>query len=309
MSVETRPEVFVSAFQCSDQCADGHQADGGEECHYRVAWAINPHMRVGAVNPVRARAQLSHFHNELRAAGARVVELPFVHGAYDSVFAKDSALLTLKRGQRRALLARPRCHERRVEQLARGEILRAHGFTVADAPEPFFEGGDVVVAPDVSELFLGYGFRSDPRAAPALAEHLQCVVRPLRLVHPLLYHLDMALALLSDGTALLCREAFDDEALATLHASPAIARVVQVPLIEALSFALNLVEIGGSVLADGNSPAVERALAQSELTLRKVDLSEFRLAGGSAACLVAVVHEPRDAGAIDTRDVVTPMSA
>ncbi|MDB4971131.1 MAG: amidinotransferase family protein [Myxococcales bacterium] len=282
------PDIVMSAVGC----VEGHREREGNSCHYRVAWAINPHMRIGAASPMRARLQLGRFAQELRAAGASLVELPFVHGAFDSVFAKDSALLTERDGIRRALLARPRRRERQREQRARKEALAARGFVVADAPGACFEGGDVVVAPDVEELFLGYGFRSERRAARALERHMSCPVRSLRLVHPLLYHLDLALAVLSDGTALVCREAFDEAGLASLQASPAIERIVFVPLAEALSFALNLVEIGDRVIADGHSPTMARALAESGRTLRSVELSEFRLAGGSAACLVAVVHQP-----------------
>ena len=304
MSSGSGPDVVVSAIEC----VEGHGRPRGKECHYRIAWSINPHMRVGAASPMRARAQLGRFAHELRVAGARLIEVPFVHGAYDSVFAKDSALLTVRNGERRALLAHPRCHQRRVEQRARRQMLAAQGFAVADAPGPFFEGGDVVVAPGVRELFLGHGFRSERRAARALERHAECPVRPLRLRHPLLYHLDMALALLSDGTALVCREAFDAASLASLEASAAIRRLVCVPLAEALSFALNLVEIGDRVLADGDSPTVATALEASGRSLRRVDLSEFRLAGGSAACLCAIVHQPR-AAAAQPIDQATSLSA
>ncbi|MCA1664275.1 MAG: amidinotransferase [Myxococcales bacterium] len=275
-------------------CVDCHSEDA-DECHYRVAWSINPHMRIGAVCPVRARAQLTHYARALRAAGARVVELPFVHGAYDSVFAKDSAILFERNGERHALIARPRCRQRGVEQRARHDVLAAHGFVVAPPPAAFLEGGDVVVAPDDRELFVGYGFRSERRALRYLERFADRRATPLRLCNPLLYHLDMALALLADGSALACREAFDAESFSRLESSPAIRRLVTVPLSEALTFALNLVEVGGRVLMDGESPTVTRAVKESGLSIERVDLSEFRLAGGSAACLVATVHRPQAA--------------
>src|SRR4051812_19864693 len=69
--------LVVSAVACSTPCSDPRG------CEYAVAWAINPHMRVGASDFARAAAQ----HAALRAAiareGAELVELPFIHGAFD----------------------------------------------------------------------------------------------------------------------------------------------------------------------------------------------------------------------------------
>src|SRR5689334_21168372 len=87
-------------------CAADHLR--GARCAYRVAWSINPHMRVGAADPRRARAQHRALRDALVREGARLVDLPFVHGAYDSVFAKDNAVLAGGAGAQnapRALLA------------------------------------------------------------------------------------------------------------------------------------------------------------------------------------------------------------
>ncbi|MEI4878475.1 hypothetical protein, partial [Klebsiella pneumoniae] len=86
----------VSALACTDHAVE-------DDCRYQVAWQINPHMEVGAVDFSRAHAQHEAYKATLARLGAEVVELPFVHGAFDSVFAKDPALLVERRGVRRAL--------------------------------------------------------------------------------------------------------------------------------------------------------------------------------------------------------------
>jgi len=63
-------------------------------------------MQVGAANPARAEAQHTRFVRALERAGAQVLRLPFVHGAFDSVFAKDSAVLHTRGRTFRALLSR-----------------------------------------------------------------------------------------------------------------------------------------------------------------------------------------------------------
>src|SRR5688572_5310837 len=82
------------------------------DCTYRIAWSINPHMVIGAVDPQRAIVQHAGLLRTVRALGAEVETVPFVHGAFDSVFAKDNALYTSTNGLTHALLSQPRYAER-----------------------------------------------------------------------------------------------------------------------------------------------------------------------------------------------------
>ncbi|HEU4533444.1 MAG TPA: arginine deiminase-related protein, partial [Polyangiaceae bacterium] len=295
-SVTSRPQFAVSAPRCD------RPHDRPDECAYRVAWAINPHMRVGSTQACHAERQHARFCDALARAGASVVELPFVHGAYDCVFAKDSAVLLERGGARRALLASPRHDERRREQAERAEALGRLGFEVEAAPPVPFEGGDVVMLPGCRGALLGHGFRSSPAAAAALERFLGAPVVALALRDPHLYHLDTALAVLDDGTALLCRDAFDADSLRRLERAPGVTRLVDVGRDEALRFGLNLVEIGRRVVLGSASPRAAFLLRSLGREPVVVNLDQFQNAGGSAACLVARVHQ---AGAV----AVTPTTA
>lgn len=194
------------------RCRDEH--DELDACSYRIAWAINPHMRPGEADPVRAIAQHRTLVTELRRAGATVVVLPFVHSAFDSVFVKDNALL-LGGPEPIAVLSRFADHRRQAEQEARARAISELGFRViASSPHPL-EGGDLIRLAD-GTTFLGHGFRSANLAAKSLEAVLSAEVVPLELIDPWLYHLDTALAALSDGTVLCCREAFTETSLALL---------------------------------------------------------------------------------------------
>jgi len=272
-------------------------------CTYRVEWAINPHMQVGAACPEKAFAQHAAFVETLRAAGAVVEELPFVHGAFDSVFAKDSALVVQRpSGTVEALLAHPRHAERRAEQLARALALFDLGVHVTAPPRSTLEGGDIVVLPRARGAFLGHGFRSCETVRHELEAFLQREVTCLELCDPRLYHLDMVLSVLDDGTALVCEEALSPAAMRTLAGHPAITSLVRVPLEEALRFGVNLVQVGRTVVLAGDSPTVEAALNARGLRVARVVLDEFHLAGGSAACLSARVHRQATATAATTHD-------
>ena len=183
----------VSRIRCHAEC----RALVSNDCAYRVAWKINPHMRVGASCFARAQDQHAALLEALRSAGASVVALPFVHGRFDSVFVKDNAVLIERAGERRALMTRPRHSERALEQERRAATFAANGFSVERARGAHFEGGDVVMLREGA--ILGVGPRSSPEAARELSQLLARPVVTVELCDPFLYHLDTALTVLADG--------------------------------------------------------------------------------------------------------------
>lgn len=247
-------------------------------------------MRIGAVRPERAVREHAAFVRALRALGAEVREVPFVHGSFDSVFSKDSAVLVARARSVTALLARPRYPVRGAEQASRSRALAAIGVRVAGQASVPLEGGDVVMAPGARGAFLGHGFRSDARAARDLERFLERTVTCVELRDPRLYHLDMALSVLDDGTALLCEEALTTEARRAVARHPAVRRVIAVPRSEALGFGTNVVQVGRTVVCAADAPATKAALTDAGYRVRRLRLDQFHLAGGSAACLVARVH-------------------
>jgi N-dimethylarginine dimethylaminohydrolase len=246
-------------------------------------------MQIGAANPARACAQHSALARALRVCGARVLRLPFIHGAFDSVFMKDSAILLDSHGQLRALPTTFRHGVRRVETKARSQQLARAGFTVARPLPTPLEGGDVQPVGHRGLALLGHGVRSERASTTGLAYFLGCEVVPLELRDPELFHLDVALSVLSDDTLVYCRDAFTPASQRALEALR-FKRMVDVPLAEARRFSLNIVEVRGAIVT-GTASAEMTALWQS-LGRRVVisPLDQFQLAGGSAACLVARVQ-------------------
>jgi phenylacetate-CoA ligase len=290
------PTLAVSALSCTD-----HEVE--EDCRYQVAWSINPHMLVGSVDYRMAAAQHEEFVSTLEYAGARVLRLPFVHGGHDSVFTKDSALLLERRGVKRALLARLRHPERQREETSRALFYERQGFeVVCQTHGPSWEGGDVVMLPSGTGMFLGHGPRSGRESAAWLEHHAGVPVWPLELHDPHLFHLDMALAILPDGTALVCDAAMTDASVRVLETTPAICRVIRVPREAALAFGLNLVAVGNTIISGARVPQIQTILHGLGYHTRIAPLDQFHLAGGSAACLVAAVHS--DPGAPALKPVV-----
>jgi N-dimethylarginine dimethylaminohydrolase len=295
---ETKPEVkpapalarqtfAVGAVQCA-------QHEASDVCRYQVAYSINPHMIIGAVDFAIASHQHAALMAVLAGSGVSIEHLPFVHGAYDSVFVKDPALLLTRGGQKRALLARLRYPERQRESAERARVLAHQGYEVVTGCESDWEGGDVIMLPSCEGMFLGYGLRSCREAAKWLERHADIEVMPIELRDPHLYHLDTALAVLPDGTTLVCPDALTREGLREVERARGLSRVMYVTRELALDFGLNLLTIGDTVVVGAYQPELQGLLASLGYRYHAVPLGQFHLAGGSAACLVAPVYRCRE---------------
>lgn len=295
MHRNSRPTFVLSAPCCPTSCHH-HQYHFqnklfNDNCVFQVAWAINPHMKIGAACPEKALQQHSSFTHALKEAGAQIITLPFVHGAYDSVFMKDSAILKRTARGTQALLTRPRHKERHVETQHRQHTLTQYGFQVCRQSYSPLEGGDVVIDPYAKKAFMGFGFRSSRKAVEDLQQFLGMEVIPLELKNPLFYHLDVALAILNDGTALACKEAFTDESWQTLQREMGRQSLIAVAEKDARHFGLNWVEVGNTIILGSFLPRLMEILKALGKKVRYTPLDQFQLAGGSAACLVSRVHE------------------
>jgi N-dimethylarginine dimethylaminohydrolase len=144
--------------------------------------------------------------------------------------------------------------------------------------------------PSAEGMFLGYGMRSRREAARWLERHADIEVMPIELRDRHLYHLDTALAVLPDGTALVCPDALTREGLRVVERARGISRVMYVTRELALGFGLNLVILGETVVVGAHHLELEGLLASVGYDCLVVPLGQFHLAGGSAACLVAPVY-------------------
>jgi N-dimethylarginine dimethylaminohydrolase len=285
------PAFVISASKCNHD--NSHPRDmirHERRCTFQVAWTINAHMKIGAVNTSQATDEHEAFRQTLRTAGARLYQVPFVHAAYDSVFIKDNAVLGRAGSKLTAFLANPKCEQRKSEQEERRRSLENIGFEIAGTASHSFEGGDLVFSRS-NEAFLGHGFRSSPLVASELSNFLRMSVTPFELQDPYFYHLDTALAILEDGTAFAYRGAFTPTAWRRLQTTASIKRLIPIPRDEALKFALNWVEIGDTVVIGSHVPKVVGLLESMGKKVQVTPLKQFQYAGGSAACLTARIHQ------------------
>lgn len=246
---------------------------------FRIEYAINPWMRrAGAVDGALAHAQWGQLAAVYVALGADVVTVEPCPGLPDMVFAADAGLA----GDGWVVPATFRHAERRREESHWRTTFEARDLEVLPLPRGVrFEGGDAVRIGE--RLLLGHGFRTDARAAAALAERTGLEVVAMHLADPWFFHLDMCCAALDAGTLLVARGVLAPDAETLLR--ELVPRVIDVPRTVACAFGCNVVVLGTDVVATTGAEPLRQPLADTGFTLRTIDVSEFVKAGGGVRCL------------------------
>ncbi|HEY7072933.1 MAG TPA: arginine deiminase-related protein [Acidimicrobiales bacterium] len=253
--------------------------------HFGVLYEINPWMSSEVtVDADQAAAQWDNLAATLRAAGAEVVEMEPRPEVPDLVFTANAGLVN---GDR-FVPSHFRHPERQPETEVNAAWFAGAGWQVDRLPADLDHEGAGDALPFTPEgghtvLLSGYSFRSDARAATALAELLGCAVRPIQLVDPRLYHLDLTFCPLDGRRALVAPLGWDG------YGRKVVEALVPEPLVltdeEALSFCANSVVVGTTVVMPVATPRVARRLEGWGFDVVECRVDEFLKAGGGCRCL------------------------
>ena len=134
-------------------------------------------------------------------------------------------------------------------------------------------------------LYIGYGFRTDLKALERAAKLLHCPVVALKLIDPSFYHLDTALSVLDQQTAIYAPEAFDKDSQQLLQRL--FPRLIRAPLNEAkLGFVTNgHCPDGKHFIVHEGSTTTNQAVKAAGFQVIERNTSEFMKAGGSVFCM------------------------
>lgn len=254
--------------------------------HFRVAYAINPFMDT-AVQPDlgRVRAEYDALVAAIETAGGSVETLEQRADSPDMVYAMNLGLFLETEVGPGVVLSHMRYPERREETESAAAWATKHGYRQwrigRDGVGAHFEAGDAF--PWRGELLVGHGFRTEELAVKHLATDLGVVARGLRLVHPGMYHLDLAFCPLDDDRAILCPEAFDPVSAARLF------ELVPEPLVisaeEAMTFCANAIVVDRTVIMPSCPSRVRALLEDWGFEVVVVEVTEYLKGGGAIRCL------------------------
>ncbi|HEY6415729.1 MAG TPA: arginine deiminase-related protein, partial [Acidimicrobiales bacterium] len=216
--------------------------------HFGVLYEINPWMsREVSVDPDRALAQWEGLVATLEAAGAEVVVMEPEADVPDLVFTANAGVVN--GGQ--FVPSHFRHPERRPETPINAAWFAKRGWRVDRLPAELDHEGAGDALPFTPEdgrpvLLSGYSFRSDAGAATQLSTLLKCPVRPIQLVDPRLYHVDLTFCPLDSRRAIVAPLGWD------AYGRKVVEALVPEPLVlsddETLSFCANSVVVGTTIV-------------------------------------------------------------
>ncbi|MFJ3046151.1 dimethylarginine dimethylaminohydrolase family protein [Herbaspirillum chlorophenolicum] len=260
--------------------------------HFEVSYVINPWMEgnVALGDQALAARQWQALRDGLRQV-AEVREMPSAAGLPDMVFTANGGLVL----EDKVVLSRFRHAERQGEEAHFAGWFAEQGLRVLRMPDAIaFEGaGDALLDRQSELLWMGYGHRTDVRAAPLIAGWLDIEVQSLQLADPRFYHLDTCFCPLEGGHVMYYPAAFDTASQKAIACRVPQQRRIVVGEQDALDFACNTVNAGRHVFLNRASPPLRAQLEDKGFEVHETPLSEFMKAGGAAKCLTLKLTEPR----------------
>jgi N-dimethylarginine dimethylaminohydrolase len=246
--------------------------------HFDVTYSINPWM-----NPAKptdaglAIAQWEWLRDLYLTLGHRVDLLEPREGLPDMVFSANGATTV----DGRVLVARFRHGQRAPESASYVDWFRRQGCSEVRQARWVNEGeGDYLVSGPW--VLAGSGFRTDPRAHAEAEGFFGRPVVGLKLVDPRFYHLDTALALLDDETAMYWPQAFAPESRKVLE--ELYPDAIKATEHDAAAFGLNAVSDGLHVVLPQSATGLIEQVRERGFEPIGADMSELIKAGGSVKC-------------------------
>jgi len=260
--------------------------------HFGVLYEINPWMhREVTVDPDRARTQWDRLVATLQEAGAAVEAMEPHPDVPDLVFTANAGLVNAAptTGAVGAFVPSNFRHpERQPETRVNAAWFGGRGWRVDPLPDGLDHEGAGDALPFTPEggrtvLLSGYSFRSDATAATELSRLLGCPVRPVQLVDPRLYHLDLTFCPLDGRRAIAAPLGWDAYGRKVVEAL--VPELLVLSDDEALSFCANSVVVDRTVVMPITPPRVGRQLEDWGFEVVECRVDEFLKAGGGCRCL------------------------
>jgi len=245
---------------------------------FDVSYRINPWMHPDAsVSQRLAMQQWTTLRQAFVDAGHVVDVIEPVEGLPDMVFAANGGVVV----DGRAVAARFRYQERAAESPAYEHWFAEAGLTSLGPTAAVNEGeGDLLVLGNV--VLAGTGFRTHLEAHAEISALLARPVVSLDLVDDRYYHLDTALAVLSEHEVAYFPEAFSRRSQVLLQDLFPGALVATAE--DAAAFGLNAVSDGRRVFLPAGATHLEHELADRGFEPHPIDVSELMKAGGGVKC-------------------------
>lgn len=231
------------------------------------------------------KAQLQHaiLQQTLSSSGAEVINIPELKGHPNSVFTRDTSLVT----PRGFIRLRMGLKKRREEEHWMAEHLQTLNIPEVGVilPPGTVEGGDVILAGNTA--FVGHSVRSNFTGIRHLSQILKTMDYEVRVFKVPLPHLHIGgmMSLIAPHTVLCCSGIFPPDYFKGFQ---------RVELPSRTSITGNVICLGeGELIVEKQNKQGAEKLEKEGFKVHSLDLSEFIKGQGGPTCLILpVVREP-----------------
>jgi N-dimethylarginine dimethylaminohydrolase len=260
--------------------------------YFRIEFKINPYMNPSdprkQVNKHKALSEWKSLYAAIKRLRVRIHLLNPEKGVPDMVFPADLGfIVNPKICKRSVILSNFKWPERQKETKYYEKYLKTQKYKPVRFPSTI--NYEINVRETDNFYLLGYGIRNDLEGIKIFKKYSDKPVYSLRLINPWFYHMSCALAILNNDTVLYYPAAFD------MNSNKLVKKLFKIKIIMTKSEAINLtgncIVINGRIIINDISRRLENIFDKLGLIWERVELDEFRKAGGAANCMVFVLSK------------------
>lgn len=264
--------------------------------YFEVNYSGNEFMKgnIGNTDKDKALLQWSNLKSIYENLGYSVVLINPAENLVDMVFTANQSLPFIdENSAKNVVLSKMKNEQRRNEVMFFKEFYENNGYKVHELSDSimYFESeGDCVIDYERRILFGGYGFRTQENVYDILKKITGFNVVKLKLVNPVLYHLDTCLSVLNSNTAVIAKSAFDESGLNALKSS--FENIILADENENMNYFVCNCHCpdGKNVIVQKGSSIFKKDVIKNGFNLIEVETGEFMKSGGSVFCMKNMIY-------------------
>ncbi|HMS34079.1 MAG TPA: arginine deiminase-related protein [Ignavibacteria bacterium] len=263
---------------------------------FEVNYSGNEFMKgnIDNVNKEKAMSQWTHLKSVYKDLGYEVVLIEPVKELVDMVFTANQSLPFLDaEGNKKVILSKMKNDQRKNEVKYFKDFYLRRDYAVIELPDEirYFESmGDCVIDYERNILFGGYGFRTEEKTYDFIANYTDFKIVKLKLINPVLYHLDTCFSIINSDTAVIQKSAFDETGLNSIKDS--FKTIIYAEEKENLDYFVCNCHCpdGKNVIVQRGSIKFIEDITKTGLNLIEVETGEFMKSGGSVFCMKIMIY-------------------
>jgi N-dimethylarginine dimethylaminohydrolase len=263
---------------------------------FEVNYSGNEFMKgnIDNVDKVKAMSQWSDLKNVYVKLGYEVLLIEPVKDLVDMVFTANQSLpFHDASGKKKVILSKMKNEQRKNEVKYFKDFYLKRDYEIIELPDDikYFESmGDCVIDYKRNILFGGFGFRTEEKTFDIIAKHTDFNIVKLKLINPVLYHLDTCFSIINSDTAVIQKSAFDETGLNSIKDS--FKTIIYADEKENMDYFVCNCHCpdGKNVIVQKGSVKFAEDITKTGLNLIEVETGEFMKSGGSVFCMKIMIY-------------------